>query len=316
MRQMVFCVVLAARALAGQTPETVYGTVFGDNPLPAFDKGYLLFVHDAGRPDSLVVYGPDGLLMYRATLAFPDGRSVSLGNAAIDTDGTVVVGVAYRGPRGRGAGLAFLDRSGKQTDFIETGLYSPAHVCFAADHSIWTLGMQWDAADPEYSDRGDHPIIRHYTREGKPLGAFVSRAIFPPGLAPGGGHIGLWHIRAARDRIGAVVRPGQSSGHPELIEVDLARKMLGRWKLGPDPSGGRAYTESGNLYQLGLGPDERPWHLYLFDRATSTWRDKGRLAPSSEPDGVHLLLGAEGDQLVYSVGPGGSIRLRRMPAPE
>ena len=113
--------------------------------------------------------------------------------------------------------------------------------------------MQWDAADPEYSDRGDHPIIRHYTREGKPLGAFVSRSIFPPGLSPGGSHIGLWHIRAARDRIGAVVRPGQSSGNPEWIEVDLAGKLLGRWKLGTRPAGGWAYTESGNLLRARPG---------------------------------------------------------------
>ena len=127
-----------------------------------------------------------------------------------------------------------LDRSGKEIRFVETDRYMPAHVCFDAKHALWTFGWQRDIARNGAEDSQDYFLFRKYSVDGKQLGAYALRSLFPkPGLEPGAPSGGLWRLRISDDRTGAIAYSGQTSGNPEWIEVGLDGGLIGRWKLGP-----------------------------------------------------------------------------------
>lgn len=153
----------------------------------------------------------------------------------------------------------------------------------------------------------DGKLVRKYSSDGKLIGSFLARSLFPPGLPPAGTAVG-W-IRASHDRIGMMVYPGQIANNPEWIELDLEGNLMGRWKLGPqftaDPVthnetyslGAFAFTSDGRLFaQTNTCP--ALYHcsdrLVLLDRDTSAWK-----AVADNPvDGSHLLLAADGNDLV------------------
>jgi hypothetical protein len=80
-----------------------FGRTFGNDPLPAFDKGYLLYLN---LPAGLSVYAPNGLRLFDTTVRDPYGREVHVQSAAIDTDGAIAVASAF---------------SGNQSGWIDTG---------------------------------------------------------------------------------------------------------------------------------------------------------------------------------------------------
>src|SRR4029077_18443446 len=178
---------------------------------PAFDKGYLLFTNE---PSGIEVWGPDGRLVFQTILTSPPGARVM--SVAVDSDGTVAVGVAYAGAlQGYEGGIAILDRSGKELRFVETDRYLPSHVCFDAKHALWTFGWQRNIVQNSTADSQDYFLFRKYSVDGKQLGAYAVRSLFPrPGLEPGYSSLGLWRLRISDDRIGAIAYFGQTSESP------------------------------------------------------------------------------------------------------
>jgi hypothetical protein len=103
-----------------------------------------------------------------------------------DADGNAAVGAgALGGPSGFLSGILLLDRTGRETGFIDTGRYTPAHIAIAPDHSIWALGWQRDADKPRLPNRQDNGIVRHFSADGKQVRAYLPRSSFPAGLEPG-----------------------------------------------------------------------------------------------------------------------------------
>ena len=293
---LVFAMLVAPAA------EVYVDRSFGSDSLPAFDKGRLIFINHSG---GITLYGRDGKLVYDVTVTTPKGGAAGVMSAAIDTDGAVVAAVGYAGaPHGYGGGLAFVDPAGKQMRFVETDRYMPANICFAPDHTIWSFGWQRDLVRNELQDSEDHFVFRRYSRNGAETGQFVPRSSFPPGLSPGSGRGGLWKIRAASDRIGALAFPNSQGRQPEWIELDLRGNLIGRWKLPARLDGGLAFTASGGLYTR-LLPEAR-WAV--LERNTAVWKPLDVDVPPGERPG--LLLGAEGDDLVFAVASPGNIRLR------
>jgi hypothetical protein len=264
----------------------------------SFDKGYLFQINEYGdKPDGIAVFDPKGGLAYQVNVTAPEGSPANLAEtAAADTDGTVLAPISYGGMGHWSGGIVVLNQDGKQVRFIDTGRFLPEAACFAPDHSIWVMGR-----------RGDGKLVRKYSSDGKLIGSFLPRSLFPPGLPPAGSGVG-W-IRASHDRIGMMVYPGEGSNNPEWIELDLEGNLMGRWKLGPqftgDPVthnvtyslGGVAFTSDGRLF---AETETCPalYHcsdqLVLLDRDSSTWK-----AVSDNPlDRFHLLLAADGNDLV------------------
>jgi hypothetical protein len=103
-----------------------------------------------------------------------------------DIDGNAVVGAtALGGPSGFLQGILLLDRTGRQTRFIDTGRYVPAHLAVASGRSIWVLGWQWDADLPARAERQDYMIVRHFSADGKEVKACLPRSSFPVGMPNG-----------------------------------------------------------------------------------------------------------------------------------
>jgi hypothetical protein len=286
---------LCNTAFAVESREVYYqGFLVPQSIVPTFDKGYLLVYNF----DKIDAYAPDGSPLYSVSAQVPNAKIANIQNAAADTDGTMAGAVGYYSTaRTRGGGIVLFDRSGKQTRFFDTTPYLPTQVCFAPDHSIWTLGWQGPEASSQHHD---YFILRNYSQDGQAIAAFLPRSSFEPEPVPVGPMTGLWQLRIVNDRIGALfygsspLGPGQSSRPMQWIEVDLKGKLLGRWEVGAELSP-EAFTRSGALYTHSGDA------VLMFDRSTKAWRRVAGTPPG-------FLLGADGDSLVFEVR--GTSRLR------
>jgi hypothetical protein len=210
----------------------------------------------------------------------------------VDSDGSVAAGFAYPGPQRYSGGIAYFDPSGKQTRFADTGKYMPAHVCFDRDHSLWTFGWQRDSSG-DNEERSDYMMFRKYSPGGEEAGRYGLRSILPArGLAPGGQSLGLWRLRVADDRVGALADSGQTSSENVWIELGLDGHLIGKWNMGRDLHGGLAFTSDARLCRQ--TPGKTVPGIECFDRRTGVWKNAGD-APVSG-----VLLGAQGDELVFS----------------
>ena len=256
--------------------------------VPAFDHGYLLFTE---RTSGFEVWGPDGLRRFFSFVEDPVGASVT--SLAVDSDGSVAAGFGYPGPRGYSGGIAYFDPSGKQTRFVDAGKYMPAHVCFDQYHSLWTFGWQRDLSG-DYEEPSDYMMFRKYSADGKEAGRYGPRSIIPVrGLEPGGASIGAWRLRLANDRVGALAESGSSGlANQVWIELGLDGHLIGKWAMGRDLQGGLAFTSDARLCRQ--TPGKTIPGIECFDRGVRVWKGAG-----DAPVGG-LLLGAQGDELVFS----------------
>lgn len=286
------------------TQTVTFNRSFGSAALPTFDRGYLLFLHNS---NAIEVWGPDGQLAFETQVINPPQAVVM--SAAVDGRGAFALGVADISA----GGVAFLDRSGKQVRFIETGQYLPSHVCFDADNNLWTFGWQRDRAQNGREDPEDYPLFRKYSPDGKQIGAFISRSLFPrPGLSPGSPSGGFLRLRISGNRIGALAYAGKRSETREWIELALDGSLIGHWKIGREGSGsgGMAFTSSNALCRERF--ESSVPHAECFDRETKAWKPVGNVA-LTEDNGrsLGILLGADGDDLIFG-SSGGNIRLSRV----
>ena len=294
MRKLALLVILcSANAFTeGRAGREVIYTLIS-NVVPTLDKGYLIEYPGVPSADVTLVR-PDGTLAYTARVVPPDGAGVIVGNGAVDRDGTLAVGVGYEGPDGFAGGIAWFDSGGKQIRFVSTGRYVPSQLSFGADRSLWAIGGQRDAVLRHHADSQDYMIFRKYSPEGKEVGAYLPRSAFPRGLEPGSCGHGSWHLRVAKDRVGALMRSGKTSLNPEWVELDLSGNLIGRWNVDSlTRLQGEAFTESGNLYALVCQEDN--FTLRVLNRKTGGFD----AVDFDVPSGLGFLLGADGDNLVF-----------------
>jgi hypothetical protein len=290
MARFLLSLLLLLPTWAIEPSKTVmFGRGYQAMSAPTFDQGYLLFTKPLSG--SFEVWGPDGLQRFFATVENPPGASVA--SLAVDSDGSVAAGFGFRGPEGVSGGIAYFDPSGKQTRFVDTGKYLPAHVCFDRNHSLWTFGSQRDSSG-DYEEPSDYMMFRKYSADGKEAGRYGPRSIMPTrGLEPGGAQGGLWRLRVADDRVGALAYSGKSSLDNQVwIELGLDGRLIGKWTMGRNLQGGLAFTRDARLCRQ--TPGKTMPGIECFDRGTGVWKEAGD-APTSG-----LLLGAQGDELVFS----------------
>jgi hypothetical protein len=279
---------------------------------PVFDKGYFFQLKETiNTPsDGYALWNPDGELIYQVSIVAPDGTPGHLREPAIDTDGTAIVPISYGGYGGRGrvigGGIVVVDPSGKQTQFIDTGRWLPAHVAVTWDHSIFAMGTQFaplEEGDKDHVSGGDYRLIRKYSRDGKLAGEVLQRSLFPAGLPPA--ETGA--IRIAGERVEVLAFSGMTADRPEWLELDLDGTLLGRWQLGILAEGDpvtRRMTFSRWVYSFAVTADGRLFaavsrsktagELQVFDRVTSTWKAADLVAPEHSS-----LVGAVGNDLVF-----------------
>jgi hypothetical protein len=204
MRLLITAILFAGVACADDIPSREMQSecpAISNQPVCEFRNGWLF------RLGAIMqVYRQDGRFAFNVKARISD--------AAVDTDGSLIVAQPDRG-------IAMFDRAGRQTAFIDTKYFSPERIAVAPDHSIWVLG------------RGDDMILRKYSREGTLLGSWLPRS------DPGGSATSLI---ASGTRIAAIV------DSREIIELDLSGKVLGRMHLDRADFLNFALTSDGNLY--------------------------------------------------------------------
>jgi hypothetical protein len=274
---------LSLDAQSGSVKESS-APAFIENLMPALYNGYLYTI----RPRHvLTLFAPDGHQML--TLPLIGNDTVSILNVAIDSDTTLALSRRDEA----GAAIELRDAFGNLLQSINTGRYIPAHVAFGEDHTIWSLGWQTDATKLLYPDRQDYMILRHYSRDGKEIGAYLPRSLFPVGLEPG--RIG-WQSRAITitgDRIGVQVYSGNPGNKMEWVELNLDGKLTGRWRLDDVAQGGAiAFTSDDHAYLPHFDLATKTHQVLKLNHATSTWE--------KVPSPPRRLYGSDGDQLVFA----------------
>ena len=111
-------------------------------PVPAFQNGYVFSLDGA----SVQLFAPEGYPAFVRVLQIPGAAHLTARGLAVDSDGSVAVSVEYQTSTGFGAGIAFLDRHGIDTGFLNTDQYEPANLSYGEDHSLWTFGWQRDGS--------------------------------------------------------------------------------------------------------------------------------------------------------------------------
>ena len=184
-------------------------------PVPYFRHRYLVVFRGIGPHSEFSAFAPDGKLAFDKFIELPGGGSQSsVGDVDFDADGNAAVAAAAIGSTPCMLhGVLLLDRTGRQTRFIDTGCYVAAHVAIAPDHSIWTLGWQRDSGGTE-EDQKDYMIVRHFDYDGMQLSASLPRWSFPKGHAPGSAG-GEAQIEVTPDRVGVLVYSGRTSANRE-----------------------------------------------------------------------------------------------------
>jgi hypothetical protein len=303
MRYLFLVGFFLCRSLAsGQARQVQYqGDLAPLNSTPSFDHGYLI-AYD--RNNQIDVYSADGFLMYRAAVQVPDSKPPGILNADADSDGTVAVASRFGDAKShavhRLGGFALFDRAGNQIGFFDTGDYLPTQVAFGPDHSVWTIGELAGGVD---SFTADYFVLRNYSREGKELGRFLSRATFAylqlgtgipiqPLVMP---MLGLWELRVSKNHVDAIFHQGHV-----WAQTDLKGQEQGRWSL-VEKVRPRAITADGRAWA------QRKHGLQVFDRKTGTWSAVTLAAAGT-------LLGADGDLLVFLEPSLGTLRWVPEPA--
>jgi hypothetical protein len=134
----------------------------------------------------------------------------------VDSDGTVAVCESHPVGKTHSSGVAILDSAGASKRYFSTGQYFVEHLAFAPDHSLWNFG--WERAPGGGEVRADYMMLRKYSVDGRQLGAYFPRSLYPRGLPPAGSTVGTFRLLMAKDRIGLMAVSGKRSENPEWVE--------------------------------------------------------------------------------------------------
>ena len=291
-----FFVIFVGLGVSQAPTEINFDRLRDSNPAPSFDHGYVA-AWDLVQLHSATLYNPEGRKMFDITsFTLPDGTKTTAPlSVAVDSDGaSAMVYWIERDPR---SGIAILDSSGNQMRLIQTQPLRPSQVCFAPDHSIWTFGDQWKNGE---LPAPDFMTFRHYSRDGTLLGSFVPRSALPAWEGMGldqvvAPFVGLWKLRAIKDRIGAALLLGSSK--QAWVELNLDGELIGQWVYTVSKNDSvfpSAFDSTGLLYGI-HSIDRKRVGISIFDKSMGTWKPA-----SSLPNG--FLIGADGTRLVYQKG--------------
>ncbi len=302
MRASFFLLIIVAShaLLSAQTREEVRHE--GSWTGPTFDRGYVVD-WDKENLGGYTLYSPDGRLVYSILPDKLGTVNMHVHGFAADSDGTVAgIYEMLGGPQPLGR-IILVNSLGQPGLSINTGVYIPTRICFADDHSIWTVGFEYQ--------NDDFLVFRRFSRQGQQLGAFVPWSKIASGYnaltALQGMVGGGWTLRAAKDRIGTWSPSDYEA--TKWIEVDLSGNLIGQWEWKFDSGlwhSPVAFTSSNALYAQVFN-FERPAGYAIFDRSTQSWQKV-----TGYPKG--RLLGADADDLVFSEEDGGWTVLHHVPS--
>lgn len=293
--------VLSAASAPTQTSAAITVPLPYDRILPTYAAGAMYQVTRA----QVTLFAPvtdNAPVSYSVEAAHP-GSVVSAVAADRNTGAVIAVGWRSAGWAGNG-GIDLIDRSGRLTQTIPTGPYLPTHIAFAQDGTLWAFGVRPDLRNAAGQEQ-DHAVVRHYSPQGALLLESLKRSTFLFGLSPA--QMGnQWNgIQVTSQRIGILAINGMSSATTQWVELNPATgEETGRWNIDSQECPNVTMTEDGSVYFQSNNLDT----MRKLDRTTGVWN------PVSFPK-KQMLLGADGNQLVYLDWATGQYRLHWYPQP-
>jgi hypothetical protein len=269
--------------------------------MPALYNGYLYSVVSGHM---VTLFAPNGQCILNLPIEGRGSGRVSVQSVAIDTDGTLAIAWVAE----PNAGIDTRDSFGKLVRSIDTGTYLPMHLSFG-DHSLWAFGWQRNA-DREWGIAAkDYQTVRKYSMDGKEIGSYLPRSLFPPGLQPAEGCWQKRGITITSDRVGIEAISGDVGNQREWVELGLNGDLLGRWKLNPNDEG-VAFTSDNHVYVHRFDRESKSQGVFRLNREKSTWELVNAPAPERA-----RLYGADGDKLIFAEWSYGVMHLSWYPQP-
>ncbi len=249
---------------------------------------------------NLAAYDRTGHVILKTRMWVPDAWKVIIRGEAASTDGSLaVIGIAYTNSGARAGFLAQLGPSGAVARITRTYPFEASALCFGPDGSLWLLGEDVPTDAYKREDVPDHAILQHYGADGRLINKFLQRSMFNAApWHPTQAREGYAHIVAFKDRIGLL-----TVGDMRWIEMRADGAVIStvpvQYPGNSDPTKlnkmtGFAMTADNNLYA-----SFQDKSLYRLDRLTGRW-SVIELGAQAVPPDFAVLLGADGDSLVYA----------------
>lgn len=269
-----------------------------------WDKGYLVS-YVIGGAGLVTVYDKTGKWLFENPLAFENAAKVFIDDAAATKLGTAVVAATIVNEDGASADMIVKVAKGGIVGAVRTNPFYSIKVCATDEQTVWAYGTEI-TPDRFPSHKPHYPMLREYSFEKGELRTALDRpTVRPPqGVTLKGGWGGPLQMMCTKERV--VIVNGVIN---ELEEYDLAASTLSRWPIRL-PEGfsinGAAITDSGEIYVSVLKQGQNALtgmlRLHLNTSGTVDWTPLTIIRPGER--GFFFLFGNDGEELVYSRGPG------------
>ncbi|MGC2694618.1 MAG: hypothetical protein WA738_02395 [Candidatus Angelobacter sp.] len=287
-----------------------------DGGVQYWDHGYLIafgkngVIETSPSTAAVTLYNKQGQIAREAVVWIEDADLITLGDAAVTSSGKLVVSGGVRNRAGAIATfIAEIGDDGHVHRVIRTSPFSARLLCALDDGTVWGYGQ----------DRDDHLAnipnslrLREYSFEKGQLHAMLdTTALDPEGwLLDLGRYPGDINLRCNAKTVALY-----NGGSGDLIELDLRSRTMKVTKVAPLPPpteftiSGFALTESGEIFAGFHDRTQKPQKpaisgLFRLSRDTAggaKWVPvEGTVGPYLHGSPIQRLLGADGDDLVYS----------------
>ena len=300
MKRLLPPLCLLVSALTGVAQELTLGhqanfsTAYAvEKPIPVFDNGYLI-TQESVAP-IITLFDRNGTSGPRLTLSLPDDSTIHPTSYAVTAKGEPLIsgfaGVSYFIAKGD-------PQTGKLSDPIRTDQFMSTQICEDGEGNIWSIGNQRDPKERTYDQ------LRQYSFDKGMLRSLLSTkelSVSPRSRST--------YLRCAGKTIG--VYSGSSA---EWFVVEASSGDLKRYKVDLPSLGGLKFSGFALIDKTayaGLTDDPMGDHPTIYslakldcnnDKKTCKWLVIEGTAHNSKEPGPYRLLGADKDELVYSVG--------------
>ena len=271
--------------------------------LPTFDNGYLISRGTMGAPQ-IALYDRDGRRAQSVTLTFSDASRVHIAGVGVSSNGEIITaGYASNAENEIAYFIAKANPgSGELSKVIRVNPFTPKQVCEDFNGNVWALGEEL-RTDPRTFD-----VLRQYSFDRGLLRTFLPRKTFATSLSRGGSY-----LRCSASAVGLFT--GAEWITVNVKNLDMKRFTIDKSSIGSLTITGFALTEVGafgSFADRAEGTDFRGLAKLKCDEhlLTCRWISIKETVHGLDPNDTHpkefpnLLLGADKDDLVYTVGRG------------
>ena len=274
----------------------------------SWNHGHLVSFSIGEIKEPVTSWDKTGKWLFEDRLSFENAVRTYIQDGVATSWGTAVIAASVLNSDGASADL--IVEIGKEgiRRVIRTSPFYPIKVCATQEGIVWAYGKEL-TADRSAEPRAQYPMLREYSLEKGELRAALDRStVRPPSGVPVSGSREELQLRCNSHKLVLLSGPTK-----ELIEYDLAASELSRWPLASLPDGvdvtrvtGAALTDSGEVYistydAPNLKALTRILEIHLNSTGTADWIPIAAIPSQGK---WFVLLGSDGDHLVYSRGRG------------